>query len=97
MKDVEILRSLDCNRCICGKRKKEMMSHCRSCYFSLPPENRKALYRKFNQGYQEAYRESLKILGIEPERIEQYASTFSGIMVDEIGSDFESWLGGVNE
>jgi len=84
MRDIVILRILDCDRCICGKKKGERMSHCRKCYFSLPPENRQALYRKFNNGYQEAYLESIKILGITPERIEQYVSTFEGIMVDEV-------------
>lgn len=50
-----------------------MMSHCRSCYFALPPDKRQALYRQFNQGYQEAYLDSIAFLEISQERQNEYA------------------------
>ncbi len=46
----------------CGGPKKSMMSHCRRCYFSLPPKLRKALYKWIGSGYEEAYTESLAML-----------------------------------
>jgi predicted amidophosphoribosyltransferase len=63
MTDLEILESLDSEVCAaCGRKKKSRMSHCRTCYYQLPPEMRKALYRRFDHGYQEAFRASLELL-----------------------------------
>lgn len=45
--------------CICGNPKKATMSHCRFCYYSLTPALRNKLYRKFRNGYEEAYIESV--------------------------------------
>ncbi len=46
----------------CGAAKKLKQSHCRSCYMRLPPRLRKALYRGFGDGYEEAFEESLVFL-----------------------------------
>jgi hypothetical protein len=60
---LEILESLGSTKCEgCGKAKKYKMSHCRACYFKLPPRLRKALYQGFGDGYEEAYEESLEFL-----------------------------------
>lgn len=58
----EIFNSFISTVCQCGKPKKSRMSHCRACYHALPPEAKKALYQRFGQGYEEAYRKSLEIL-----------------------------------
>lgn len=59
----EILESLGSTTCgACGKSKRPKMSHCRSCYYALPPKMRSALYQGFGAGYEEAYEESLSFL-----------------------------------
>jgi hypothetical protein len=60
---LEILDSLGSTTCeACGGKKSRGKSHCRDCYFLLPPRLRNALYRRFGEGYEEAYEESLKFL-----------------------------------
>jgi hypothetical protein len=60
---LEILQSLGSAVCgACGKSKRPKMSHCRTCYYKLPPKMRQALYRGFNNGYEETYEESLRFL-----------------------------------
>jgi hypothetical protein len=46
----------------CKGPKPSRMSHCRSCYFSLPKDMRRALYKRIGEGYEEAYAESLELL-----------------------------------
>lgn len=46
----------------CGGKKKPKMSHCRNCYYALPPPMRLALYRRFGAGYEQAFEESTKFL-----------------------------------
>lgn len=59
----EILHALGDTRCrSCGGSKKPKMSHCRKCYFALPPNMRHALYNGFGDGYEEAYEASLEFL-----------------------------------
>jgi hypothetical protein len=62
LSDNEILRIFMSLTCFCGKDKKPQMSHCTSCYYLLPSDARKALWRKIGKGYEEAFRESLAIL-----------------------------------
>ncbi len=60
---LEILESLGSKLCGgCGKSKRPKMSHCRSCYYALPPKMRSDLYQGFGCGYEEAYEESLRYL-----------------------------------
>jgi hypothetical protein len=46
----------------CGGAKRSRMSHCRRCYYWLPPTMRQALYRRFGQGYEEAFTASVEYL-----------------------------------
>jgi hypothetical protein len=60
---LEILQSLgspDCGGC--GGKKAPKMSHCRKCYYALPPKMRHDLYQGFGAGYEEAYQTSLEFL-----------------------------------
>lgn len=61
--DGQIRGSLGAIDCLgCGDKKQRRKSHCRACYFALPPELRSALYQKFGEGYEEAFRESIDYL-----------------------------------
>lgn len=46
----------------CGKKKKADQSFCKACYARLPQGAKMALYKRFRHGYEEAYREALKLL-----------------------------------
>lgn len=70
MKTLQMLRILGGTQCACGKKKGEKMSHCRKCYYQLNPEERKALYNRVGEGYEEAYLHSLEVLGIDPATVE---------------------------
>jgi hypothetical protein len=60
---LEILQNLGSADCTgCGGQKRPRMSHCRNCYYALPPKMRKALYNGFGDGYEEAFEESLRHL-----------------------------------
>lgn len=60
---LEILESLGSTKCEpCGMSKAPRMSHCRGCYFALPQAMRRALYKRFGEGYEEAYEASLQFL-----------------------------------
>jgi len=58
----ECLMALVSKQCQCSAPKASGRSHCRTCYFRLPPPLRKALYRRLGEGYEEAYTESLAVL-----------------------------------
>lgn len=60
--DREIFNFFLSDICYCGKSKKSKMSHCQSCYHALLPEAKRDLYKRFGQGYEQAYRNSLEIL-----------------------------------
>lgn len=60
--DLKCIEILGATKCVCGNKKKRGMSHCRTCYFSLPPEIRKALYNRVGQGYEEAFTASVERL-----------------------------------
>lgn len=62
LKPLEILDMLQSRKCVCGHVKEPMKSHCWECYQSLPPEKRKALYRRFGKGYEAAFLDSLQFL-----------------------------------
>jgi len=42
-------------RCICNGAKKPGTGFCRGCYFSLPVQMQRALWRRFGAGFEEAY------------------------------------------
>ena len=56
---IELIRKLRGTECVCGGSKQARMSHCRKCYWALPPEMRQAMYRLMGKGYEEAYKTSL--------------------------------------
>ena len=81
MNDQQILRSLAGTICVCGEKKGSRKSHCRGCYFALPPEKKQALYYQFNFGYQEAFLDSIKYLqkiGRVTSAQPEYTSTNTG-------------------
>lgn len=49
-------------RCVCGAPKRSRMSHCGRCYHSLPKPMQSALWKRFGEGYEEAYSESVEWL-----------------------------------
>jgi hypothetical protein len=49
-------------RCACGAPKQSRMSHCRGCYRSLPKAMQSALWRRFGEGYEEAFAASVEWL-----------------------------------
>lgn len=61
---VAILRELRGQKCRCGRRKIEKQTFCGSCYHSLPKDMQRALYRRLNKGYEEAYRVACAHLGL---------------------------------
>ncbi len=59
LKDAQfLLKELRSNECACGKPKKSGNSFCYGCYSSLPEDLQKKLYRRFGDGYEEAYEEA---------------------------------------
>lgn len=57
----------------CGGNKAPGMSHCRSCFFTLPRTMQRPLYRRLGHGYEAAYNESLRYLS-EHVRVRKAAS-----------------------
>lgn len=55
---IRILRELQTNKCFCGARKAMSQTFCRPHYSSLPSHMRSALYKRFGDGYEEAYTEA---------------------------------------
>lgn len=61
---------LQSTTCDCGRPKQRKMSFCRVCFWSLPQDMRRALYRKIGEGYEAAYRAACSHLqGDEEEKI----------------------------
>ncbi len=54
-----ILRS---RLCRCGAGKRERCALCLACYRRLPPPKRRALFRRFSQGFPEAYADAVRYL-----------------------------------
>jgi hypothetical protein len=46
----------------CGHRKPSKMSFCRRCYFKLPDSLRRCLYRRFGEGYEDAFASAKRFL-----------------------------------
>ena len=40
----------------CGGRKRKLNSFCRNCYHMLPARMKHALYQRFGEGYEEAFK-----------------------------------------
>ncbi len=52
---LRILAELQSAVCYCGGFKTARQTFCRREYNALPPDMRRALYRRFGDGYEEAY------------------------------------------
>ncbi|HEY7184331.1 MAG TPA: hypothetical protein VIC84_23045 [Blastocatellia bacterium] len=49
-------------RCECGNAKGRKMSSYRSCYYKLPRQMQRNLYKRAGEGYEEAYDAAMKYL-----------------------------------
>jgi hypothetical protein len=67
MDELQILQDLDGETCLCGEKKERGNSFCRPHYYKLPTHKRRALYRRVGRGYEQAFEDAAKILGIWPE------------------------------
>jgi hypothetical protein len=63
------LDDLESTKCVCGSAKYREKSFCSACYFSLPPDLQKQLYRPFSEGYAEVYDECKDYLKQETDRL----------------------------
>jgi len=69
----QALEELDGKTCYCGAEKKAGQSFCSRCYFSLPKETQRALYRHISEGYAGIYDEAKDWLRINTDRIKGHA------------------------
>ena len=51
----DLFKELIGGSCRCGKSKRPHETFCRSCYWSLGNLQRKDLYKRMGEGYEEAY------------------------------------------
>lgn len=56
---LRIAKELQGQACQCGSAKRERQTFCASCYRSLNADTRRDLYRKFGNGYEEAYQSAI--------------------------------------
>lgn len=54
-RDRKLYEKLMSHTCQCGMAKEARNSFCRNCYYHLPREMRKQLYRAIGDGYAKAY------------------------------------------
>jgi len=57
-----VVHELRGNVCRCGKRKIERQTFCRACYFSLPRDVQRDLYKRVEEGYVAVYEKACGIL-----------------------------------
>ena len=57
-----LVRELRGTACRCGNVKHSMQTFCAGCYYKLPGEMRRALYRRMGDGYEDAYSAAAKRL-----------------------------------
>jgi hypothetical protein len=53
------------DECICERPKKPRFAFCFNCYSRLPNDMKRALYRSFGNGFEEAYDEAYRFLNID--------------------------------
>lgn len=61
----QALQELDGTVCYCGAEKKKGQSFCKRCYFSLPKNMQRDLYKHISEGYAEIYDSAKDFLRIE--------------------------------
>lgn len=49
------LDELNSDKCVCGAKKRQRESFCRGCFYALPGDTRRRLYRDIWHGYSEIY------------------------------------------
>lgn len=59
---LEIIRELSGTTCHCGATKEKNQTFCKRCYFALEPGQRRALYRRVGNGYEQAYDAAVEAL-----------------------------------
>ena len=57
-----LLRELISEKCRCGRSKRSRNTFCSQCFYSLTKDQQNALYRKMNEGYQEAHAVAIEVL-----------------------------------
>jgi hypothetical protein len=62
MDAMQSVQELKSEVCRCGNEKKRGQSFCLSCYRSLPPGLKKALYNRVGDGYEQSYTLACKTL-----------------------------------
>ncbi len=63
------LDELESTTCVCGNRKQSRQSFCKPCYFALPPNVRRDLYKTISDGYAEIYDRAKEYLRVETDRL----------------------------
>lgn len=58
----ELVKELLGTVCVCLKGKGSRKTFCYECYRKLPKTLQNDLYKSFGEGYEEAYREAIKVL-----------------------------------
>jgi hypothetical protein len=58
----KLIRELSGVQCACGAVKKSNQPFCVSCHAALSPGQRKALFRRVGEGYEEAYASAIHSL-----------------------------------
>jgi hypothetical protein len=67
VKTIEIARSFRSAECpVCRDVKDINKSFCHSCYYTLPSGMRRALYKRFGEGYEEAF--NMALAHLDPEK-----------------------------
>lgn len=59
---IELVEELGGTECQCGRTKKRSTTFCSKCFYSLPKDQQRALYRRLGDGYEEAYAVALATL-----------------------------------
>ena len=59
----EMVKELAGGVCRCGAKKVKGQSFCGRCFYRLPRVNRQRMYQAFGQGYEDAYRDAVALLG----------------------------------
>ena len=61
-KTESILRQFVGTACVCGQVKESKHAFCFRCYRSLPPTTQRSLWKRFGQGFEDAYVRAEKVL-----------------------------------
>lgn len=58
----ELVEELGGTKCQCGRSKKRANTFCSKCFYSLPKDQQRALYKRLGDGYEEAYATAMESL-----------------------------------